>query len=717
MSNSTNQLNQRISNLYGLVGQITSGGGVPTSSNIADVLANGNDAGNLSITNLNDIDVNTINGAAYPPPTPGLAAVLTASNDAGGLNITNLNTLDFANPDGDGVIDIGDDYLTGITSNNSGNLNLNAVAGVVNILSNTGLNLNNTGVNKDITGVNNINLSTINNAAYPPPSGTQDLSQVLGVDNTAADDIILNNLPGGTNSISLLPNITELPSGLIIPEIILTNGTLTNTINHRGYSTKNADAQAGTHYMNFSANSGDGVGAIQKTANISCVPSTGSITLTSLGALNTGVITLQPDLTSGNPRITLTDGTNTNTIDKAGISGNAGTATTAATATAVTTTSFNSDTTCFIAFSSTSSVTQPTQLKLDDTTGPLSYNPSSGTLTTGTLTLSNIPTSATGLLPGQIWRNGNAINIIPAPNTFPLDNLSPAGTAAFAASGAGAYGTKRLRLLYLGPTLQIKVGTSANTDFYADELGNLGTGLNGTGTTLAAFIAANGGGLAYVTTWYDQTINGKNATGIAYSSTNYPILNVSATPTFINFRSGSNILFSYFTLPDSTMPSGNMSYTYVTKFNQLNNFGGIWSIGYPVGSSTISSGAHLLSPLSAPTYSDRFGSSLFSAVSGPASASGVTQTITNLYSVPNFANPTINTISMFLNGVQIGTASNISERFTGTANTLIGTMGGSSQMMGGSIGGGASATGGNMFFLYFCASALVLNDRSILENS
>ena len=63
---------------------------VPT---LDDVLTAGDDAGGLNITNLNDIALTTINGAAYPPVVADntLTEVLTAGNAAGGLSITGLN--------------------------------------------------------------------------------------------------------------------------------------------------------------------------------------------------------------------------------------------------------------------------------------------------------------------------------------------------------------------------------------------------------------------------------------------------------------------------------------------------------------------------------------------------------------------------------------------------------------------------------------------------
>jgi hypothetical protein len=85
MSLSTYYLNQRISILQSEINALQSGG-LPTSSNLAVVLANGNSAGTTDI-NMNskdilavdNIDLVTINGSAYPP-TSG-----TATNIAGGI--------------------------------------------------------------------------------------------------------------------------------------------------------------------------------------------------------------------------------------------------------------------------------------------------------------------------------------------------------------------------------------------------------------------------------------------------------------------------------------------------------------------------------------------------------------------------------------------------------------------------------------------------------
>ena len=105
--------------------------------------------------------------------------------------------------------------------------------------------------------------------------GSQNLNDVLANGDTATNDIVLNNAGTGANVIRLLPNATATN-----PTITLTDGLgVTNTINKNGYTTRNSN-EATPHFLNFTNLSTDSVGAIQKTAGISCVPSTNTITAT-----------------------------------------------------------------------------------------------------------------------------------------------------------------------------------------------------------------------------------------------------------------------------------------------------------------------------------------------------------------------------------------------------------------------------------------------------
>jgi len=99
------------------------------------------------------------------------------------------------------------------------------------------------------------------NGTSAPSWDSPDLPSVLTANNTATNSIILND--ASANVITIDPSLNT---------IVITNGTTTNTINQSGYTTRNS-VQNSTHFLNFSDSSSTGVGAIQKTAGLSCNPS------------------------------------------------------------------------------------------------------------------------------------------------------------------------------------------------------------------------------------------------------------------------------------------------------------------------------------------------------------------------------------------------------------------------------------------------------------
>jgi hypothetical protein len=88
MSGSYYTLDAKYNSLLALINQNQSVG-----NTLEAVLTAGNDAGGLSMTNINNVDLVTINGSVYPPAVAGddLEQVLTNGNDANGLSMTNLN--------------------------------------------------------------------------------------------------------------------------------------------------------------------------------------------------------------------------------------------------------------------------------------------------------------------------------------------------------------------------------------------------------------------------------------------------------------------------------------------------------------------------------------------------------------------------------------------------------------------------------------------------
>jgi hypothetical protein len=126
---------------------------VPTSSNLAEVLANGNSAGTHDV-NMNG---NDITGADQ----------ITCSQ----LNYTTLNP-----------------PVAG------GSQNLSQVLTTGNSAGSTSINMN----NNNISGVNNIALTTINGSAYPPSVPTPTIDDVLGAGNTATNKTMIIENSGAT---------------------------------------------------------------------------------------------------------------------------------------------------------------------------------------------------------------------------------------------------------------------------------------------------------------------------------------------------------------------------------------------------------------------------------------------------------------------------------------------------------------------------------------
>lgn len=177
---------------------------------------------------------------------------------------------------------------------------------------------------------------------------------------TAEESVLeANNLTftsgGGLGSSSLgFDGLSVSDAGNTISSVIteglitLTSGITSNTLDSSNwsgnYQSVNTSANA-THYLNFSDSSSTGYGKSQKTTGISCNPSTKTITATTFNG----------------------------TTFIGALSGNA------VSASNVVIASDNTSGTYYIPFSKLSAGTNP--LYVDDTTSPLTYNPSTGIMT------------------------------------------------------------------------------------------------------------------------------------------------------------------------------------------------------------------------------------------------------------------------------------------------------------------------------------------------
>lgn len=363
--------------------------------NIAEVLLAGNNVGPSSI----DMNGQSITALGLTLPltadaisltTTGNDITLTSGNAVtvfgdGGVTLdANGNALTIGNGGADNVSINGTDSIdlnagNQINLNPTGNFNLSggAIIGIETLTDEININC---GTNMGLSAaLGNINLDTpnghviINGSQYPPT-----LSAVLTAGNTATNSITLNNTGTGTNVINLLPNASASN-----PQITLTDGTTTNTIDKNGYTTRNTAANL-SHYLNFSDSSSTGTGAIQKTAGISCNPSTNTVTATTF---------------NGN----------------------------ATSATGVALTSDNTSGTYYIPFSKTTTATG-NALYIDNTTGPLTYNPSANTLTLGTGTSTNaVSSSSMNMTSGTSTFNQSVANWRMATSASLYTNINPSG--------------------------------------------------------------------------------------------------------------------------------------------------------------------------------------------------------------------------------------------------------------------------------------------------
>jgi hypothetical protein len=142
-----------------------------------------------------------------------------------------------------------------------------------------------------------------------------------------------------------------------------------------------------------------------------------------------------------------------------------------------------------------------------------------------------------------------------------LDTISSSGNSAV----RGVYALYRAKMSYTGPTIKLRRGTdNALQDFYADILGNLGTGLNATGTLVSEWGRDDS---LYVDTWYDQSGNGFHATqATTGSQPSYSFEDGS-----INFGSPTNAFLNMGTAASGPIPTGtlNAQYTIVSKIGYL----------------------------------------------------------------------------------------------------------------------------------------------------
>jgi len=162
-----------------------------------------------------------------------------------------------------------------------------------------------------------------------------------------------------------------------------------------------------------------------------------------------------------------------------------------------------------------------------------------------------------------------------------LEAISSAGKTAT----RGAYSLFRMSNTYTGPTIKFRRSSdNATQDFYANASGNLGTSINGTGTTFSSWITNS---TAFVDTWYDQSGNGFHCTQTTTGS--QPFYN--QTVGVIDFNTDKWMNMGSTTGP---FPTGsNPSYSFIFKHGDISSPSPSWSVAFGCGATSTNNSNNL----------------------------------------------------------------------------------------------------------------------------
>lgn len=152
--------------------------------------------------------------------------------------------------------------------------------------------------------------------------------------------------------------------------------------------------------------------------------------------------------------------------------------------------------------------------------------------------------------------------------TFTPQVLDPLSASAKSAL-QGAYSTRRLLTTYNGPVIRVRRSIdNVEADFYEDPGRSLSTSASG-GTSLSSWLSVS---TAFVTRWYDQSGNGRDAsqTNVSLQPTISPDM-----PGIVNFTY-ADANGRWLTLPDGTVPSGNSAFTVTCRHGVINKTNGGW---------------------------------------------------------------------------------------------------------------------------------------------
>ena len=328
-------------------------------------------------------------------------------------------------------------------------------------------------------------------------------------------------------------------------------------------------------------------------------------------------------------------------------------------------------------------------------------------------------TNAQAVLPPALYNSGR-FNDVLSNDSFNGTKTTTLSTAAYN-SAKGAFACKLVNYNYFGPVMTLRFSTDTNgfytQNFYADVCGNLGTTYLGTGTSVSAWLAANGANTtyAYVTKWYDQAMDICFNSATQYTLGSQPVYDVANG--LINFGytgagggyNGAGVQSNaYLNLPNGALPwcpsiTYDTSYTYTVKhFNQSN---------YPNGYTILSGGSAGQAnafAMSVGPPSGGYAVEWYGEYGTPIGTYAANSTFSSTYAATG--NTTIGTLTQYL--TQNGTVntntgingSNLTIRKQTAINNTIG-----------SSPWGNAPFNGQMYYLYINSMALVNNSMALVN--
>ena len=140
-------------------------------------------------------------------------------------------------------------------------------------------------------------------------------------------------------------------------------------------------------------------------------------------------------------------------------------------------------------------------------------------------------------------------------------------------NAATAYSVRKLRNYYIGPCLRVRRSSdNAEQNIYFNPSGELDT------TSLLSFVGAGNG---FITTWYDQSTNGRNQTQTTAINqpriVNNGILDIKGSKPCLNFDGINDFLFNMTGILNNV---GISAFT-VLSLNSLTQRCGAWDLGFP----------------------------------------------------------------------------------------------------------------------------------------